>query len=157
MTAAEDATDMPVEALIAHILTRYHAVHRQELPALIQLARQVETAHAGDPAAPRGLADLLARMGWEMEAHMQKEEQGLFPMLRPGDDALRLAMELMRDDHDEHAVRLDALAALTGGHAAPAGADAAWHRLCAGTAKFAADLREHIRLENEVLFPACGG
>ena len=27
----------------------------------------------------------------------------------------------------------------------------------AGTAKFAPDLREHVRLENEVLFPGFGG
>jgi regulator of cell morphogenesis and NO signaling len=32
-----------------------------------------------------------------------------------------------------------------------------WRALCAGTAKFADDLREHIRLENDVLLPGCGG
>jgi regulator of cell morphogenesis and NO signaling len=157
MTLAADAGAMPFDALIAQILARYHAVHRHERPALIRLARQVGTAHPGDPAAPHGLADLPARMAWEMEAHMQKEEQGLFPMRRPGGDALQVAMELMRHDHEEHAGRLNELAALTGDHAAPAAADEAWRRLCAGTAQFLAELREHLRLENDVLFPACGG
>ncbi len=144
-------------ALIDHILTRYHAVHRQELPALIRLARQVEAAHAGHPDLPRGLAALLGSMGSEMEAHMRKEEEGLFPELRHGERAMAMAMELMRDEHDDHALRLAELATLTRGHQAPDDACGTWRALYAGTAKFAEDLREHIRLENEVLFPGFGG
>jgi regulator of cell morphogenesis and NO signaling len=106
---------------------------------------------------PRGLAELLQRMQWEMEAHMQKEEQGLFPMLLPGQGDMAMAMELMRDEHDDHAARLGQLAALTRGHQPPEDACGTWRALYAGTAKFADDLREHIRLENDVLFPRCGG
>jgi regulator of cell morphogenesis and NO signaling len=150
-------TPEEADALVDHILTRYHAVHRQEMPELVRLAQRVEAAHEGHPELPRGLADLLRRMGWEMEAHMQKEEQGLFPMLRDGQRGMAMAMELMRDEHDDHAVRLGELAALTRNHQPPEDACGSWRALYAGTAKFAADLREHIRLENEVLFPGCGG
>lgn len=142
--------------LMDHILTRYHAVHRAEMPDLIQLASAVEAAHPAHPQAPRGLSDLLRRIAWEMEAHMQKEEHGLFPELRAGENRMAMAMTLMRDEHDDHAARLDQLAALTHQHQAPPDACATWRRLCAGTAKFAEDLREHIRLENEVLFPGFG-
>jgi regulator of cell morphogenesis and NO signaling len=148
---------MATGALIDHIVTRYHMVHRRELPALIALARRVEAEHGAHALAPRGLAELLSRIAWELESHMQKEEQGLFPLLRDGGDTMAVAMELMRDEHDDHAARLGQLAALTRGHAAPQDAGDAWRALCAGTAKLEADLREHIRLENEVLFPACGG
>ena len=144
-------------ALIAHIVTRYHAVHRQEVPELIRLARLVEGTHADHPEVPCGLADLLCRVQWEMEAHMQKEEEGLFPMLHPHQGDMGMAMELMRDEHDDHAARLDQMAALTRGHQPPADACGAWRALYAGTAKFAEDLREHIRLENDVLFPGFGG
>ncbi len=144
-------------ALIEHILTRYHAVHRQEVPELIRLARLVEATHAKHPALPCGLAELLQRIQWEMEAHMQKEEQGLFPMLLPGQGDMAMAMELMRDEHDDHAARLNQLAELTRGHQPPDDACGTWRALYAGTAKFADDLREHIRLENDMLFPGCGG
>ena len=88
---------------------------------------------------------------------MQKEEQGLFPTLRAGQGSMAMAMELMRDEHDDHHLRLDELEALTRGHQPPEDACGSWRALYAGTAKFAADLREHIRIENDVLFPACGG
>ena len=44
------------------------------------------------------------------------------------------------------------LEALTRGHQPPEDACNSWRALYAGTAKFAADLREHIRIENDVLF-----
>lgn len=159
-TVAEAATAEPpseVDALIDHILTRYHAVHRGELPELLLLARRVETERVRHPDVPHGLADLLLRMGWELEAHMQKEEDGLFPVLRAGQDGMAMAMELMRDEHDEHAARLSELTTLTRGHQPPQDACGTWRALYAGTAKLADDLREHIRLENEVLFPSFGG
>lgn len=154
---AIDAAPEQIGALIDHILTRYHAVHRQEVRELIVLARRVEAAHSNHPAVPAGLADLLTSIAWEMEAHMQKEEQGLFPALRDGHGGMAIAMELMRDEHDDHAARLEQLAALTRGHQPPDDACGSWRALYAGTAKLTADLRDHVRLENEVLFPACGG
>ncbi len=155
MTSSPAPAD--TSALIDHVLVRYHAVHRQQMPELVRLAQRVEAAHAGHPELPRGLADLLSRMAWEMEAHMQKEEEGLFPALRDGPGGMAMAMELMRDEHDDHHHRLTELEALTQGHRAPDDACGTWRALCAGTAAFAADLREHIRIENEILFPACGG
>ena len=51
-------SDVPAEsgALIDYILSRYHEVHRRELPELIKLSRKVEAVHADHPRAPRGLA-----------------------------------------------------------------------------------------------------
>jgi regulator of cell morphogenesis and NO signaling len=142
-------------ALIDHIVTRYHEVHRAQVPELIRLARRVEAVHRDHPAAPRGLADLLTRIEWAMEDHMQKEEQGLFPMLRLGHGPA-MAMELMRDEHDDHGLSLAELEAITRGHEPPADACNSWRALYAGTARFADDLRRHIQLENEVLFPRFG-
>ena len=155
-TAIADTVAQDSRTLIRHILDRYHSVHRRELPELIRLARRVERAHRDHPEAPVGLTDLLSQVEYAMEAHMRKEEHGLFPELRAGETHMAVAMELMRDEHDDHARRLDELAALSRQHRPPAGACASWRALCAGTAKFADDLREHIRLENELLFPAFG-
>src|SRR3546814_18577765 len=65
---------LPDEALIDHILHRYHQAHREELPGLIQLARIVEDAHSADPAVPTGLGLLLKETPLELEANMAKEE-----------------------------------------------------------------------------------
>lgn len=151
------APEAPEEigALIDHIIARYHDVHRAQVPELIRLARRVEAVHRDHPDAPRGLANLLTRIEWEMGDHMQKEEQGLFPMLRVGHGPA-MAMELMRDEHDDHGARLRELEALTHGHEPPEDACNSWRALYAGTAQFAQDLTQHIHLENNVLFPRFG-
>jgi len=74
------------DALIDHILERYHARHREDLPELIRLARRVEQVHGDRPDCPKGLADHLADMQQELESHMMKEEQILFPILRKVSD-----------------------------------------------------------------------
>ncbi len=116
-------------ALIAHILERYHAVHRREVPELIRLARRVETVHRGHPAAPHGLSELLARAQYEMEAHMQKEEQALFPMILSGHPNLAMPIEIMRDDHDDHGALLRQIEAVTQGHTPPEDACNSWRAL----------------------------
>ena len=73
----------PVE-LIDHILSRYHDVHREQLPELIRMARRVEAVHRDNPQVPTGLAVLLETAQEELLSHMQKEETILFPMLKAG-------------------------------------------------------------------------
>ncbi len=141
------------DALITFIETRFHAVHRRELPELVRLARQVEAIHKAHPAAPPGLADLLQRIEWDLEAHMQKEEQGLFPSMRHGEHPAPAAIALMLDDHEDHAANLQRLVALTGDFSIPENASPTWRALYAGARKLAGDIVEHIRIENDVLFP----
>jgi regulator of cell morphogenesis and NO signaling len=150
---AADAVPQESEDLVRHILDRYHAVHRVEVPELVRLARRVEAVHRDHAEAPRGLADLLARVQYEMEAHMQKEEQGLFPMILAGRRQLAMPIQIMRDEHDDHGERLREIEALTHGHTPPENACNTWLALYAGTHKFADDLMEHIHLENNVLLP----
>lgn len=141
-------------ALIAYILSRYHDTHRRELPALVKLARKVETRHAAHPEVPRGLADALQRLLGEIEVHMKKEELILFPAMRrhPG-GALGAPITQMRHDHDDHAEQLRDLEAKTGNFIVPEGACGSWQALYAGLDKFHGDMMEHVRIENDVLFP----
>ncbi len=57
-------------ALVDHIETRYHQIHRAQLPRLAQLAEKIETVHYGEDAVPHGLAAMLGRMIGDMEVHM---------------------------------------------------------------------------------------
>lgn len=142
------------EALIDLIETRYHAVHRQELPELIRLARRVEAVHKDKPGVPHGLAALLEQMQTELEAHMQKEERVLFPIMRRYAEAeLAQPIAAMLADHDDHGAQLRRLEALTDGFVPPQGACTTWRALYAGAGKLADDLVQHIHTENNLLFP----
>lgn len=140
--------------LIDVIETRYHAVHRRELPELVRLAKRVEAVHKENPAVPKGLADLLQRMSEELESHMQKEEQILFPMMRRGDRGMVDGpVAMMMAEHEEHGALLRALEAITNNFEPPAEACTTWRALYSGARKLADDLVEHIHTENNILFP----
>jgi len=158
LSPAPNALPDDVGQLIEHIVSRYHQVHRQELPELRALAQRVEQVHAGHPAVPKRLSDLLARMHGEMESHMQKEEQILFPMMRSGGHPMIVhPIGMMRHEHDSHGEELEALAKLTGDLALPADACNTWRALYSGLGKFRDDLTEHIHIENNILFPKFEG
>ena len=142
------------EALIEHIVGRYHDVHRRELPELVLLAEKVERVHRGHADVPAGLAALLRDMQSELEEHMEKEEMVLFPMMLRNPGA-RLAppVQRMRAEHDDHGAMLRRLQGLTHDLTAPAEACNTWRALYAGVGKLADDLMEHIHIENNVLFP----
>ncbi len=139
--------------LVDHILARYHAVHREQLPELIRLARRVERVHGERADCPHGLADHLEAMGQELESHMRKEEMVLFPMIARGHGALAEApIAVMRMEHDEHGVALRRLEELTHGINPPRAACTTWRALYAGLRTFRADLMQHIHTENNILF-----
>ena len=140
-------------ALVDHILARYHAVHREQLPELIRLARKVEQVHGERTECPRGLADHLAAMAQELESHMRKEEEVLFPMVARGHGAMaRMPITVMRMEHDDHGVALRRLEALTDGITLPRAACNTWRALYAGLKTFREDLMQHIHTENNILF-----
>lgn len=139
-------------ALIAYLVTRFHDVHRRELPELIRLAKRVEAVHGERPDAPKGLAHLIEQMSAELLPHMQKEETVLFPLMEQGGHPMIVhPIGAMRAEHEDAGVLLKKIEALG---AAPADACATWRALSAGVAKFCDDLMTHIHLENNVLFPA---
>jgi regulator of cell morphogenesis and NO signaling len=151
--AERDWRRASVRELIDHILVRYHERHRQQLPELIRLARRVETVHAGRPECPHGLADHLEVMQRELEDHMQKEEQVLFPMLNRGVPPVGLPpVQMMRLEHDAHGQALARMVELAHGLVQPRGACNTWRALLTGLQTLREDLMQHIHLENNILF-----
>ena len=140
-------------ALVDHILARYHAVHREQLPELIRLARKVEQVHGERADCPHGLADRLSAMAQELESHMRKEETVLFPMIVRGQGQIAtMPITVMRAEHDEHGDALRQLAALTDDITPPRGACTTWRALYSGLRTFREDLMQHIHTENNILF-----
>ena len=148
-----DWQDAPATELVEHILARYHAVHREQLPELIRLARKVEQVHGDRADCPHGLAEHLSAMAQELESHMRKEEDVLFPMIVRGQGPRAGApINVMRMEHDDHGVALRAMEAMTNDITAPAGACTTWRALYTGLRTFRADLMAHIHTENNILF-----
>ncbi|MDE2410739.1 MAG: hemerythrin domain-containing protein [Sphingomonadales bacterium] len=141
-------------SLTEHIETRFHARHREQLPRLVELAGKVEAVHAAAPEAPHGLAAALRQLLGELEVHMRKEELILFPAMRRGGmPGIEHPISVMRADHDDHVIELARIRELAGGLVLPVGACGTWTALYAGLAEFLDDFEEHLRIENDTLFP----
>jgi regulator of cell morphogenesis and NO signaling len=146
------------KALLDHIYTRYHETHRRELQELVGLARKVEAVHAEHPDVPHGLADELEAFRLELDEHMYKEEMALFPlMLTRGGAVIGHPIQKMLRDHQQHVTKLIQIEQMARDFVAPDDACRSWRALYAGAAKFVNDLREHIHIENDVLFPRFQG
>ncbi len=141
-------------ALIHHILTRYHDGHRRQLPELILMARRVEQVHRDNPDCPHGLAIHLEVMAEELEDHMRKEELILFPMLQTHATPAQVnaPISVMRHEHDQHGEALQRLRGLAQDFHPPKGACNTWRALYKNLAQLQDDLMQHIHLENNILF-----
>lgn len=155
--AGRDAPE-ETEALLDHLVCRYHDTHRRELEFLVPLAQKVERVHGGHPAAPTGLAAALATLRDELESHMAAEEQMLFPMIRRNGQArISHPIAQMRREHDDAARLLREIEHAAHGMVLPAGACGSWTALYTGLRKFTEDLVAHMHLEDKVLFPRFEG
>lgn len=142
--------------LIHHLCSHYHDKHRQQLPELIRLAAKVERVHGDKADCPHGLAQLLTEILDDLENHMLKEEEVLFPMIVHGRLAqAQMPIYAMENEHIEHGQRLERLLALTNQGIPPKGACNTWQALYLGVRSFSQEIVEHIHLENNVLFARC--
>jgi regulator of cell morphogenesis and NO signaling len=144
-------------ALIGHILARYHDTHRRELPELLRLAARVEQRHVGHAQVPAGLHAHLEELASALDEHMAREEQILFPlMMQGGHPMITSPIARMCFEHDGHGERLARLEALTHGLEVPDDACPTWRALYTGLRKLVDDVHDHVHLENNALFPRFG-
>lgn len=155
-TSQRDWTHATWPELSVHVLGHYHAAHRQQLPELIRLARLVEQAHDGHMDCPHGLTDELCALSQELESHMRKEEDVLFPLVSQGLGATASApIVVLRSEHEQQGAALRRLAQLTHDMTAPRSACETWRALYAGLRTFREDLIAHIHIENNIMFERC--
>lgn len=150
--------------LVNYVLTRFHEVHRKQFPEAIYLARRVEDAHGGSADCPEGLSEHLSIMFQELESHMMKEEQILFPML-VNDSYPQGPIMVMESEHKDHEIALQHILSLTNDLTLPPEACKTWRALYELMNEIIEDIREHIEIENNILFvtkesrngQCCGG
>ena len=152
-TPAPEAAPHDIPSLVDFIVERYHRTHLRDLTHAVRLAREIEQLYAADPACPMGLADHLSTLAVDLEAHQWREETTLFPMLRIGTpNCLAFVARRLVDDHLQLDLQVMALGGFTRRFRPSFEAPLCWQALSVLCRKLEADLREHARLEHEILF-----
>ncbi len=135
--------------LIADLQVRFHDRHRIDLPLLVDLA----CAYAWRGGSP-AIADRFAALTEALESHMVKEEAHLFPMMEQGGHSLiGQLIDDMQAEHAAHTAAVVRIQALLAAERAEPAAEAQLSALRAAARKFFEDLAEHMRIEDEQLFP----
>ena len=80
----------PLGELVEHIVNNHHQYLRAELPRLAGLLAKLVRRHGQRRPELVACSERLSPLRTELEAHMQKEEQILFPMVRRLATAVRL-------------------------------------------------------------------
>ncbi len=143
------------EELVRHILDVYHRPLPEMLSHLEALVSRVFEVH-GDRDVERlsALKGAVFELSSDLSGHMMKEEAILFPWIlsnrQPGPMG---PIQVMLMEHDAAGRLLEKIATLTDDFQAPDGACATWRSLYAGLQKMDEELRTHIHLENNILFP----
>lgn len=145
----------PLTDLIDHILATYHRPLDEELPRLEFMVHKVYNVHGDkNPEMFSELRQVYLALISELKAHMMKEEQILFPMIKRGDGGMANGpINVMLQDHDSAGNALKRIRELTNNFQIPEEACNTWRALWYGLEALEEALHQHIHLENNILFP----
>src|ERR1035437_308287 len=79
--APVDPASLLIGRLIQHIVRIHHQCVRQELPRLAEMARKLAAKRSDRAPELKNVEALLEELRADMFAHIQKEEQVLFPFI----------------------------------------------------------------------------
>jgi regulator of cell morphogenesis and NO signaling len=162
-----DPATLPTERLIQQIVRVHHQYIRQELPRFAEMAQKLADKRSDRAPELKAVVELLEELRAEMLKHIQKEEQVLFPFIAQMDQesivvypparacfrSVSHPIFMMEQEHESANRIVAELRQLTIGFEPPEWACATHIALFAGLREFETDLKQHVHLENDILFP----
>jgi len=167
----QQSLDWPKESLTVladYIEEKHHSFMKEELPRLEQLLDKTSNAHKEKHGQMlTELKETYAALKSEVELHLAKEEQILFPFIRQIENfqqnqsdkpelhcgSVENPIGQMEYEHDNAGKALDKMRQITLNYKLPEDACNTFKALYDGLKALEADLHEHIHLENNILFP----
>jgi regulator of cell morphogenesis and NO signaling len=142
--------------LVNHIVARYHAPIRQQLPFLRGLSAKVAHVHSARHPELRRLVHAVYELDDVLTPHLEDEEACLFLAVRTHQAHRPFVRQWVGVMGEEHAVIRGLLARIhdsADGYRVPEGACASYRLLFRELERLERDLTSHLRLEDEVLVP----
>ncbi len=157
-----------IPELIDHILQTHHTFTKVQLQKLLKLSEKVSREHGSRYPDLIRLHGLLGTMAEELEGHLAKEEEVVFPYLRRLWDrsqnkdlkAKQFPKEVFQEnpinqlvwEHGMTGEEWLEIHRLTRDYTTPVDACASYRALYQGLKELEEDLHKHIHLENNILF-----
>ncbi len=166
--AVRDWTAASATELADHIERTHHVFLKQQLPRLAALLDKTIQAHGQRHGQMlTQLKHTFVSLKTDIEMHLAKEEQILFPLIRQMDayqqgrgpvpavhcGTVANPIGQMEFEHDQAGQFLAQIRTITSGFQPPEDACETFRALYDGLQDIETDLHEHIHLENNILFP----
>lgn len=158
-----DWSQATMTELAANIEQTHHAYLKRELPRLEYLVCRVALRHGDTQPHLVELRDVFLAMKPELEEHIVKEEQILFPLCRQLESAQTLPeihcnsvdnpIKQMVHEHNDAGEALAKMRKLTNGYTPPMHACNTYRAMYDALAEFERDMHRHVHKENSILFP----
>ncbi len=155
--------------LADHIEATHHGYLRAELPKIGARMATVLSVHGERHPELFELGRLFEKLRRELDEHLAKEEQVVFPMLRtldteyegsgPGStrawtpEALRAELASLEAEHGDVGDALKSIRGLTSNYQTPADACITYSTLYRELQGLEVDIHRHVHLENNILIP----
>ena len=164
---AAEIENASLTRLIQDIVRTHHQTVRRELPRVAELSARIAARHGEKAPQFATVAKLIEQLREDLFAHLEKEEQMLFPYIVGLEEAaadgsaapsacfrsVMAPVSAMMREHDNAEEIMEQLRRLTNGFEPPEWACARNTAFHQSLAAFAEDLRQHVHLENDQLFP----
>jgi regulator of cell morphogenesis and NO signaling len=161
--STENWLDASLSELCGHIEQMHHAYLKVELPRLTNMIAKVVNAHGASHPELATVQEVFTSLRAELEPHMFKEEQVLFPAIRQleqsSDDpsfpfgTVANPIRMMEQEHDDAGYALSRIHTLTRDYQVPEDACNTYRAMLAGLCQLERDMHRHVHKENSILFP----
>lgn len=150
--------------LCDYIVENHHKYLKTIFPQINTHINKVVNAHSDRLPYLNTIKALFIEIQCDLISHMEKEEKILFPYIKHIDDSnfenippfgkIETPISVMIREHEEAGEGIEKLKELTNNFTPPENACATFKTTYAEFEEFYKDLKVHIHLENNILFPA---
>lgn len=151
---SEHFNDMNPLVLSAYIEDTHHNYLRKVLPEALELLSTIMRVHGGNHRELFKIYQLFGSLKTDLEQHLLKEENLLFPLLNNATHNITEVKSLTNEIITEHETAGDILRALrreSNDYALPEDACATYQKAYHLLVEIEGDLHQHIHLENNIL------
>lgn len=160
-------SQMPLDELVDHIVTKHHAYVREAMPAILAHTQKVASVHGAYHPEVIAIAEHFVAVADEMQSHMMKEEHILFPYIKtlahaqhtrtaiqpPPFGSVQHPIRMMEAEHQSAGDAMYKIRSLSSAYVPPAEACTTYRVSYLELQQFELDLHNHVHLENNILFP----
>lgn len=156
-----------LDRLCQYIVSKHHSFTYQQMSFISALTEKIVAEESHIYPFIYKLSQVFDRMAIDTKKHMRKEERILFPFIeqlveaaeenvkisRPFFGTVNNPTQVMTIEHEEAAEDMATIRKITDNYRIPSNASSSLIALYEKLEQFEADLKIHVYLENDILFP----